>query len=68
MKDAQLERFRQEVEERFDSKKNWSIMIDNKHNDIRNEVMKKVKFEQLKRRCLHDFLRKAREDLINQRT
>jgi hypothetical protein len=30
--------------------------------------MQKVKFEQLKRRCLHDFLRKAREDLLEKRT
>ena len=62
-----MQRFREEVNERFDSTKNWSIMIDDKHNNMRNEVMKKVKFEQLKRRCLHDFMRKAREDIVSQR-
>lgn len=67
LKESQLQRFRQEVDERFDSTKNWSIMIDDKHNNMRNEVMKKVKFEQLKRRCLHDFMRKAREDIVSQR-
>ena len=65
LKEEQILRFRQEVDERFDSKKNWSIMIDDKHNNMRNEVMKKVKFEQLKRRCLHDFMRKAREDIVS---
>jgi len=67
LKESQLQRFRQEVDERFDSTKNWSIMIDDKHNNMRNEVMEKVKFEQLKRRCLHDFMRKAREDIVSQR-
>ena len=42
-------------------------MIDERHNNMRNEVMKKVKFEQLKRRCLHDFMRKAREEIVGQR-
>ena len=65
MKENQLKKFKQEAEEKFDSKKNWSIMIDNRHNQMRNEVMQKVKYEQLKRRCLHDFMRKAREDIIN---
>ena len=40
-------------------------MIDDRHNNMRNDVMKKVKFEQLKRRCLHDFMRKAREDIVS---
>ena len=29
--------------ERFDSEKNWSIMIDGDQNEIRNNVMRKFK-------------------------
>ena len=41
----ELQNFHTEVNKMFDSNKNWSIMIDQKHNDMRNEVMQKVKFE-----------------------
>lgn len=39
-------------------------MIDQRDNEIRNQVMRNTKFQQLKKRCLHDFMRKAKEDLI----
>jgi uncharacterized protein YnzC (UPF0291/DUF896 family) len=67
LKNLELQKFHSEVNRMFDSNKNWSIMIDQKHNEIRNEVMQKVKFEQLKKRCLHDFMRKTREELIRKR-
>jgi hypothetical protein len=67
MKQQEIERLKKIVEDRFDSRKNWSIMINDKHNDTRNEVMQKVKLEQYKKKFLHDFLRKAREDLLKAR-
>ena len=42
-------------------------MIKDKHNDTRNEIMQKVKLEQYKKKFLHDFLRKARDDLLRAR-
>ena len=53
--------------ERFDSEKNWSIMIDRDQNEIRNNVMRKFKSRQLKRRNLHNFIREKREELIKKR-
>lgn len=67
MRDLQLEKFHRMAQERFDSKKNWSIMIDQRDNEIRNQVMRNTKFQQLKKRCLHDFMRKAKEDLIREK-
>lgn len=34
----------------YDSDKNWSIMIKDSHNDLRNEVMYRTKTTQNKRR------------------
>ena len=53
--------------ERFDSDKNWSIMIDRDQNEIRNNVMRKFKSRQLKRRNLHNFIREKREQIIKNR-
>ncbi len=52
---------------RFDSEKNWSIMIDPRNNEIRNRAMQKIKFEQIKRRTLHDFTRKTKDQLLSKR-
>ena len=42
-------------------------MIAPENNKIRNEVMKKNLYEQLKRNMMSDFLRKARNDIIAKR-
>ena len=42
-------------------------MINQKDNDVRNQIMMKIKFEQEKRRFLHDFERKTREKIIKDR-
>ena len=39
-------------------------MINPKDNDERNEIMRKFKFQQLKKHKLHEFSRKERENLI----
>lgn len=49
IRDQELGRYRQNVSEIFNGEKNWSIMISKEDNEIRNNVMRKVKFEQIKR-------------------
>lgn len=65
-KQEKIESLREAAKERFDSKKNWSIMINPRDNDTRNKIMQKVKFEQEKRRCLHDFMRTTRDKLLKE--
>jgi hypothetical protein len=50
MIDEEKKKYKQEAEERFDSRKNRSIMIQDKHNDLRNEVMRRVYSRQLEKR------------------
>ena len=42
-------------------------MIEVKNNDVRNEVMRSVHFEKLKKREAHNFLRLARIEILAQR-
>ena len=42
-------------------------MIDSHNNDIRNEVMRNVHFQKLKKREQHNFLRVARNDILERR-
>mmetsp|Transcript_40073 Transcript_40073/g.61262 ORF Transcript_40073/g.61262 Transcript_40073/m.61262 type:complete len:95 (+) Transcript_40073:309-593(+) len=44
-KQEEMNKIRDQVMNRFDSTQNWSIMIDPKNNDIRNQAMQKIKFE-----------------------
>ena len=67
LKQQELEKDRGKQSNRFDSNKNWSIMINQKDNEVRNQIMMKIKFEQEKRRFLHDFERKTREKIIKDR-
>ena len=67
MRDQELERYRQDVSEIFDSDKNWSIMISSEDNETRNTIMRKVKFEQIKRQKLRNFMREAKKTVLNQR-
>eukprot|EP00356_Strombidium_inclinatum_P001347 CAMPEP_0170509328 /NCGR_PEP_ID=MMETSP0208-20121228/65135_1 /TAXON_ID=197538 /ORGANISM="Strombidium inclinatum, Strain S3" /LENGTH=66 /DNA_ID=CAMNT_0010792671 /DNA_START=6 /DNA_END=203 /DNA_ORIENTATION=- len=64
MKQEQLKQMKDKVTRRFDSNKNWSIMMDHEDNEIRNSAMQRIKFQQLKRRTLHDFMRVAKNDLV----
>ena len=66
-KELQIQKLKDMATKKFDNSKNWSIMIDDKSNMVRNEVMQKIKFEQLKKRSLHDFIRKQKEAIIQQR-
>ena len=38
---------------KYDSTKNWSIMIKQQSNDLRNEVMRRTKSFQIKKQNLH---------------
>ena len=59
--------YQEMANERFDSTKNWSIMIEPACNDERNEIMRKFKFQQYKKHKLHEFTRKERELIIKER-
>jgi len=39
LKEKEIEKFKKVVEDRFDSNKNWSIMINQKDNETRNQIM-----------------------------
>ena len=39
LKEKEIEKFQKVVEDRFDSNKNWSIMINQKDNETRNQIM-----------------------------
>lgn len=67
LRQEELQKYRHAVDERFDTAKNWSIMINPKDNEIRNQVMRSTKFQQLKRRCLHDFMRTTKDEIIRER-
>lgn len=41
---SEKKRYMQKANTRFDSSKNWSIMIKKEHNEVRNDVMRKFKF------------------------
>ena len=59
--------YKEQASTRFDSDKNWSIMIRSECNDERNEIMRRFKYQQLKRHKLHEFTRKQRERIISER-
>ena len=42
--------YREEASKRFDSDKNRSIMIQDKHNEMRNDVMRRIYSKQLEKR------------------
>lgn len=48
-------KYRQEAAVRFNSAKNRSIMMQDKHNDMRNEVMRRVYSRQLEKRRKGNF-------------
>lgn len=45
-------KFQEKANQRFDSDKNWSIMIKPECNDERNQIMRQFKFEHMKRHQL----------------
>ena len=63
----ELAKYKQQALRQFNSEKNQSQMLSAKTNDIRNQIMQKFKYEQIKRRNLREFLRKAKADIITQR-
>jgi len=39
LKEAELDKFKQIVNSKFDDNKNWSIMMKQKDNSLRNQIM-----------------------------
>ena len=64
--EEEKKRLEAKANRKFDSSKNWSIMIDQENNEMRNNIMRKFKFRQLKKN-LHDFIRKERDKIIKAR-
>lgn len=50
IKKKQSQRKVEDPDKIFDSSKNWSIMIRKDLNDVRNEIMRRTKSNQIKRR------------------
>ena len=69
MKEAiakERKRLDDKADRKFDSKDNWSIMIDKEHNEIRNNVMRKFKKMQFQKN-LTDFIKDERKRVIKRR-
>ena len=65
--DERVANYKHTVEDRYSSAKNGSIMIADDLNNSRNEIMRRIKLEQLKKRCLPYFIRQKREDILKDR-
>lgn len=63
----ELAKYKQQAMKMFNSEKNQSQMLSAKTNDIRNEIMQKFKYEQIKRRNLREFIRKAKDEIMTKR-
>ena len=64
---TEVKTYEDKAARRFDSNKNWSIMIKPQHNDVRNEIMRRVKSNQSRRRELPNFERTTKEQILNSR-
>lgn len=42
-------------------------MISEESNNIRNDIMRNLKYEQIKKRKLREFIRKSEQDIIKKR-
>eukprot|EP00347_Sterkiella_histriomuscorum_P002856 403366532 len=65
--DQEIASYQIQVDKMFSQNKNWSIMISDDMNQARNEAMKRIKFEQLKKRYLPEFMRKIKENFLKER-
>lgn len=52
---------------KFDSSRNWSIMIRESTNQIRNEVMRCAKKQQVKRTMLHSIRFNVQKEIRDER-
>eukprot|EP00347_Sterkiella_histriomuscorum_P002593 403367545 len=64
----ETERYKKLIEGKFHDKFNWSIMMDPKATKAKNEIIRGVKTFQMKQRNLPNFIRKKREEILNQRS
>ena len=63
-----LNEYRQKALEMFDEDKNQSLMLSQKANQMRNQIMVDFKYEQMKRSKLRERMRQAKKDIIADRT
>jgi len=67
MKEKEITKYKQQVDNQFNSENNWSTLISHKNNDMRNSIMQNLKLQQIKRRKLREFLRQSKETIIGNR-
>lgn len=63
----EIKKLHEQAETRFDDSKNKSLMISDEDHQIRNEAMRRIAIQQLKKKHIHDFQRRVREQLMNDR-
>lgn len=64
---SEKKKYQKKADEKFDTAKNWSIMIEKDCNEERNKIMRRLKFQQMKKHKLVEFKRKEREKIIKER-
>ena len=43
LKEKELAKYKQQIDNKFNSESNWSTMISSKNNDMRNSIMQNLK-------------------------
>lgn len=64
---AECKRYMQQVTEKIGEDYDSSIMMDPDDTKIKNEILKKIKFQKMKKTKLSNFIRLKREEILNQR-
>ena len=67
LKEVELKKYRDQADKMFGEGKNQSNMISEESNKIRNDIMRQLKYEQIKKRNLREFIRKSEQDIIKKR-
>lgn len=67
MKEQEIMKYKEQVSHQFNSETNWSTLISNKNNDMRNSIMQNLRLQQIKRRQLREFLRTSKDTIISNR-
>ena len=67
LKNEQITKYRESLEKQFNSEKNYSMLLNPKHNETRNRIMQNLKLEHLKIKVIPDFVRQKKQEIIANR-
>ena len=67
MVEREVEKMRTKIEVKYGGNANGSIMLDAKLNNVRNDIMKKIKLAQAKKKNLPNLIRIERETMLEER-